>query len=53
MKWTISRQIPGTKDKSASDKYLKSPITPKEIEVVIKSLPTKKKKKKKKGQDPD
>jgi len=37
------RQTPGTKVKSGSDKnHLNSPVTPKEIEAVIKSFPTKK-----------
>jgi hypothetical protein len=35
-------QIPGTKVKSESDKPSKQSLTPKEIEAVIKSLPTKK-----------
>jgi hypothetical protein len=38
----FSRQIPGTKVKSGSDKPSKQSIIPKEIEAVIKSLPTKK-----------
>ena len=38
----FSRQIPNTKIKFGSDNNLNSPITPKEIEAVIKTLPTKK-----------
>ena len=40
----VSRQISGTKFKSGSDRPSKQSHTPKEIEAVIKSLPTKKKK---------
>jgi hypothetical protein len=47
MKWMISKQIPGTKVKSGSNKPSKQPITPKEIEAVIRGLSAKKKKKKK------
>jgi len=43
MKWTIFRQIPGTKVKSVSDKPPKlSHLTPKVIEAFSKSLPSRK-----------
>jgi len=38
----FSRPIPDTKVKSGTNKPWKNPITPKEIEAVIKSLPSKK-----------
>jgi hypothetical protein len=43
IKWTIFREIPGTKFKQDQINDINSPITPKEIEAVINSLPTKKK----------
>ena len=43
MKWMFSRQIPKLNQDHLN--YLNSPLTPKELEVLIKRLPTKKKKK--------
>jgi hypothetical protein len=40
----FSRQTPDTKGKSGKKRHLNCPITPKDIEAVIKSLPKKKKK---------
>jgi hypothetical protein len=42
MKWTFSRQIQGTKLNQDQINDLNSPISPKEIETIINSLPTKK-----------
>ena len=45
----ISRQIPGIKVNQGQVNNLKSPISPKEIEALINSLPNKKTNKTKKG----